>query len=197
MESELKEESEVRTESELSKQQKKNKKKKEAAKKKKLSGAKDTIQSQDQQNTCETKNKEEVVIKEPLKDTVKGEKVTSLSPEQQYEAELAWCCRQLEIGLTLKTSSKYQQDAADKALTTLMSNKASMIKKRQVMNRMFGDYRAKMVEEKKQMHKKEDTSKYTIKAENIKDSSSQFLKKHIHTENQTSSTQKPKTKEKL
>ncbi|KAJ8955304.1 hypothetical protein NQ314_006891 [Rhamnusium bicolor] len=75
----------------------------------------------------------------------------SLTPEveQQFEVELYWCIQQLQTALkSIKLNSKQVQDHT-KALNTLMSVSAPMIKKRQVMRLSFGDYRAKMAAEDK------------------------------------------------
>lgn len=45
------------------------------------------------------------------------------------------------------------EEEASRALKTLRSSKAPLVKKRQVMRAMTGDYRKKMEEEKKRQHK--------------------------------------------
>ncbi|XP_035263248.1 UPF0488 protein C8orf33 homolog isoform X1 [Anguilla anguilla] len=71
-----------------------------------------------------------------------------LSAEQQLVRELDWCVEQLELGLRTQKSSPKQMEEASRALKTLRSNKAPLVKKRQVMRAMFGDYRKKMEEDK-------------------------------------------------
>ncbi|KAJ8364143.1 hypothetical protein SKAU_G00129740 [Synaphobranchus kaupii] len=71
-----------------------------------------------------------------------------LSTEQQLVRELDWCVEQLELGLRTQKSSPKQMGEASRALKTLRSNKAPLVKKRQVMRAMFGDYRKKMEEDK-------------------------------------------------
>lgn len=88
---------------------------------------------------------------------------------QRFEVELYWCIQQMQSALNsgklsekqgkgkLKTfriygDSKTVQDHR-KALNTLMSHSAPVIKKRQVMRLSFGDYRAKMAEEDKKITK--------------------------------------------
>lgn len=65
--------------------------------------------------------------------------------EEKFKVELQWCVQQIEAAMR-KASLKEKEDMA-KAHRTLTSSKAAHIKKRQVMNAMFGDYRAKMKEE--------------------------------------------------
>ncbi|XP_066256233.1 UPF0488 protein CG14286 [Euwallacea similis] len=80
---------------------------------------------------------------------------TGLSAEQeeQFQSELYWCIKQLQSALnTGKLPSKHVQEHT-KALNTLMSNEAPMVKKRQVMRLSFGDYRSKMLEDEKKAKK--------------------------------------------
>ncbi|XP_048870377.1 UPF0488 protein C8orf33 homolog [Brienomyrus brachyistius] len=71
-----------------------------------------------------------------------------LSSEQQLIRELDWCIEQLELGLRTQKSTPKQTEEASRALKTLHSSKAPLVKKRQVMRAMFGDYRKKMADEK-------------------------------------------------
>ncbi|XP_061088320.1 UPF0488 protein C8orf33 homolog isoform X2 [Conger conger] len=71
-----------------------------------------------------------------------------LSSEQQLVRELDWCVEQLELGLRTQKSSPKQMEEASRALKTLRSSKAPLVKKRQVMRSMFGDYRKKIEEDK-------------------------------------------------
>eukprot|EP00123_Amoebidium_parasiticum_P019564 comp26858_c0_seq1/m.47122 comp26858_c0_seq1/g.47122 ORF comp26858_c0_seq1/g.47122 comp26858_c0_seq1/m.47122 type:complete len:214 (-) comp26858_c0_seq1:77-718(-) len=193
-------------ESELSKQQKKNKKKKEAAKKKKQeqTGAEQTTEEsvvvEDAQKhgsvEVEKEKKEGAAeVKEQPKEQGKGEddEFTKLSPEQQYEAELSWCCMQLELGLQLQKPNRAQKEAAEKALRALKSSKATVVKKRQLMHTMFGDYRAKMANERKQMKKQEQVN-MSIHAEDKMAVGSRFLKKHTTPTSETEP--KPETAQK-
>ncbi|CAH0546195.1 unnamed protein product [Brassicogethes aeneus] len=91
----------------------------------------------------------------PPKVILNSEPSTSngISPEleQQFELELCWCIQQLQTALKSgKLKDKQVQDHT-KALNTLMSNAAPMVKKRQVMRLSFGDYRAKMSAEEKKL----------------------------------------------
>ncbi|XP_076264441.1 UPF0488 protein CG14286 [Rhynchophorus ferrugineus] len=103
---------------------------------------------------------------------------TGLSPEQerQFETELCWCIQQLQIGLSSNKLNNKQVQDHTKALNTLMSNTAPLVKKRQIMRLSFGDYRAKMITEEKKakaLSFKVSTSKASKK--------SLFLKKAMAT----------------
>ncbi|XP_028823027.1 UPF0488 protein C8orf33 homolog [Denticeps clupeoides] len=78
---------------------------------------------------------------------------SDLTPEQQLSRELDWCIEQLELGLrTQKTTPKQKEEAAQ-ALRTLRSSKAPLVKKRQVMRAVAGDYRTKMEQEREKQFK--------------------------------------------
>ncbi|KAI1896214.1 hypothetical protein AGOR_G00092500 [Albula goreensis] len=81
------------------------------------------------------------------------EETGGLSTEQQLIRELDWCIEQLELGLRTQKSSPKQMEEASRALKTLRSSKAPLVKKRQVMRTMFGDYRKKMEEDKAKQFK--------------------------------------------
>ncbi|XP_078096564.1 UPF0488 protein C8orf33 homolog [Mustelus asterias] len=70
-----------------------------------------------------------------------------LSSDEQLRRELNWCIEQLELGLRTQKVKQKQADGALRALRTLRSEKAPLVKKRQVMRSIFGDYRKKMEEE--------------------------------------------------
>lgn len=91
-------------------------------------------------------------MKSTTEETTKKES-TELTPDEQLSRELDWCIEQLELGLrTQKTSSK-QREEASRALKTLRSSKAPLVKKRQVMRTISGDYRKKMEEERDRQFK--------------------------------------------
>lgn len=54
---------------------------------------------------------------------------------------------QLELGLKTQKPTPKQAEEALRAIRTLRSDKAPLVKKRQLMRAMFGDYRKKMQEE--------------------------------------------------
>lgn len=70
-----------------------------------------------------------------------------LSTEEQLQRQLDWCIEQLENGLRSHKGTPKQKEEASRALKTLRSSKAPLVKKRQVMRAMAGDYRKKMEEE--------------------------------------------------
>ncbi|XP_043957595.1 UPF0488 protein C8orf33 homolog isoform X2 [Gambusia affinis] len=98
-------------------------------KKKKKSGKKKPSDSEAQQKPTE-ENQEE------------------LSPEEQLNRELNWCIEQLELGIKSQKGTPKQKEEASRALKTLRSSKAPLVKKRQLMRALTGDYRKKMEEEK-------------------------------------------------
>ncbi|XP_007423908.1 uncharacterized protein LOC103057565 isoform X2 [Python bivittatus] len=76
-----------------------------------------------------------------------------LQPDDQLKREVDWCVEQLELGLKTQKSTPKQMEEALRAIKTLRSKKAVLAKKRQVMRIMFGDYRAKMAEERQKQLK--------------------------------------------
>ncbi|XP_029433082.1 uncharacterized protein LOC115076106 [Rhinatrema bivittatum] len=66
----------------------------------------------------------------------------------RLQREVDWCVEQLEFGLQRQKSTPKQVDEALKAIKILKSKKAALVKKRQIMRGMFGDYRKKMEEER-------------------------------------------------
>ncbi|XP_055313404.1 UPF0488 protein CG14286 [Sitodiplosis mosellana] len=70
---------------------------------------------------------------------------------EQFELELYWCIQTLENSLSSgKLNAKQAQDA-EKTLKSLKSNSQPMVKKRQLMQLAFGDYRRKMADEEKKL----------------------------------------------
>ncbi|NXM67057.1 CH033 protein, partial [Serilophus lunatus] len=67
--------------------------------------------------------------------------------DEQLQKELDWCVQQLELGLKTQKPTPKQAEEALRAIRTLRSDKAPLVKKRQLMRAMFGDYRKKMQEE--------------------------------------------------
>ncbi|XP_030401470.1 uncharacterized protein LOC115642166 isoform X1 [Gopherus evgoodei] len=70
-----------------------------------------------------------------------------------FQDELEWCILQLETGLLRLNPTPKQAEETQHILKVLRSRKAAFLKKRQVMNRVFGDYRLKMAEEQKRTEK--------------------------------------------
>ncbi|XP_045717542.1 UPF0488 protein C8orf33 homolog [Phyllostomus hastatus] len=70
-----------------------------------------------------------------------------LSKEAQAEQlarELAWCVEQLELGLKMQRPNPKQKEQAIGAIRTLRSERTPLPRKRQLMRSLFGDYRAQM-----------------------------------------------------
>lgn len=76
-----------------------------------------------------------------------------LTAEQQLNRELDWCIEQLELGLRTRKTTPKQTEEAVRALKTLRSPKAPLVKKRQVMRAVGGDYRSKMEQERDKQFK--------------------------------------------
>ncbi|XP_040212557.1 UPF0488 protein C8orf33 homolog isoform X3 [Rana temporaria] len=73
--------------------------------------------------------------------------------DSDLQRELDWCVEQLKIGLQRKKSTSKQVEEAMRTMKTLRSEKVALVKKRQVMRTMFGDYRQKMEEERQKQLK--------------------------------------------
>ncbi|XP_076155133.1 UPF0488 protein C8orf33 homolog [Alosa pseudoharengus] len=78
---------------------------------------------------------------------------SELTPEQQLNRELDWCIEQLELGLRTQKTTPKQTEESVRALKTLRSPKAPLVKKRQVMRAVAGDYRSKMEQERDKQFK--------------------------------------------
>ncbi|CAJ1080861.1 UPF0488 protein C8orf33 homolog isoform X1 [Xyrichtys novacula] len=98
-------------------------------------------------NSSETQQKSS-----PEEGSKEGED-TELSAEEQLNRQLDWCIEQLELGMKSQKGTPKQKEEASRALKTLRSSKAPLVKKRQVMRAMIGDYRKKMEEEKSKQYK--------------------------------------------
>ncbi|KAM3916145.1 UPF0488 protein C8orf33 homolog isoform 1-T2 [Leptodactylus fuscus] len=81
-------------------------------------------------------------------DPAPSQKEEPKSGADDLRRELDWCVEQLEIGLQRQKSTPKQVEEALRAIKTLRSEKVPLVKKRQVMRVMFGDYRQKMEEER-------------------------------------------------
>ncbi|XP_044512986.1 UPF0488 protein C8orf33 homolog [Gracilinanus agilis] len=83
----------------------------------------------------------------------RGPEEVTRPPDQdeqlRLQRELDWCVEQLELGLRTQKSTPKQAEQAARAVKTLRSNRAELPKKRQVMRSLFGDYRARMEEDRK------------------------------------------------
>ncbi|KFP49192.1 UPF0488 protein C8orf33, partial [Cathartes aura] len=81
------------------------------------------------------------------KDTSHQDETAQQSDDQLWK-EVDWCVEQLELGLKTQKSTPKQVEEALRAIKTLRNDKAPLVKKRQLMRAMFGDYRKKMEEER-------------------------------------------------
>lgn len=141
-------------------------------KKKKKKGEGKDSQQQEMKGTTEGTSKQES---------------TELTPDEQLNRELDWCIEQLELGLkTQKTSSK-QREEASRALKTLRSTKAPLVKKRQVMRAVSGDYRKKMEEERTKQFKLIQSTMNSARVTSVSECKPVF---HRQAERKTPSTSK-------
>ncbi|NXS90851.1 CH033 protein, partial [Jacana jacana] len=106
---------------------------------------------------------------------------TSQQPGEQLWKELDWCVEQLELGLKTQKSTPKQAEEACRAIKILRSDKAPLVKKRQLMRAMFGDYRKKMEEEwRKELKLMEMAVKSAKVVEvkgNVRSKNGQFIRK--------------------
>ncbi|XP_061456206.1 UPF0488 protein C8orf33 homolog [Rhineura floridana] len=82
------------------------------------------------------------------------------APKPTYQDELEWCISQLETGLLRLNPTPKEAEETQCILGVLRSRKAPLLKKRQVMHRVFGDYQLKMAEERQK------AAKAAMKSEN-------------------------------
>ncbi|XP_072205436.1 UPF0488 protein C8orf33 homolog isoform X2 [Excalfactoria chinensis] len=101
-----------------------------------------------QKSTEETESKREAKVEANgcrSEDAARQDEISQA--DDQLQKEVDWCVEQLEIGLKTQKSTPKQAEEALRAIKTLRSDKAPLVKKRQVMRTIFGDYRKKMEEE--------------------------------------------------
>lgn len=80
--------------------------------------------------------------------------------QDQFELELCWCIQQLEMCLaTGKLPEKQIQDLT-KNINILKSNKAPLVKKRQIMRSTLGNYREKMALDEQKLGKVASSMKF-------------------------------------
>ncbi|XP_073409699.1 UPF0488 protein C8orf33 homolog [Dendrobates tinctorius] len=121
--------------------------------------------------------RETVLPSPPLKEEAK-------SGDDELRKELDWCVEQLEIGLQRQKSTPKQVEEAVRAIKTLRSAKVPLVKKRQVMRVMFGDYRHKMEEERvkqlRLMQAANKSAKMTAVTLATRQNRSKVFRKSIH-----------------
>ena len=64
--------------------------------------------------------------------------------ESNFEEELVWCVRQLELGLMRDKVTPAQRKESEQLIKKLQSTKTPLPRKRQMMRAVFGDYRTAM-----------------------------------------------------
>ncbi|KAM9222616.1 UPF0488 protein C8orf33 homolog [Leptosomus discolor] len=115
------------------------------------------------------------------KDTSHQDETSQQSDEQLWK-EVDWCVEQLELGLKTQKPTPKQVEEALRAIKTLRSDKAPLVKKRQLMRAMFGDYRKKMEEEWRKELKLMETDVKSARVVEVKRSirnkSCKFIRKH-------------------
>uniref|UniRef100_T1GFC1 Uncharacterized protein n=1 Tax=Megaselia scalaris TaxID=36166 RepID=T1GFC1_MEGSC len=95
--------------------------------------------------------------------------------QAQFQLELYWCIQQLQNSLNNGKLNEKQIEDVHKNSRILKSSTAPLVKKRQLMKSLFGDYRAKMKDEEKKMGLGSKSIKFTQPAANPNCSS--FVKK--------------------
>ncbi|KAF6098720.1 hypothetical protein HJG60_001895 [Phyllostomus discolor] len=73
-----------------------------------------------------------------------GAPLSKEAQAEQLARELAWCVEQLELGLKMQRPNPKQKEQALGAIRTLRSERTPLPRKRQLMRSLFGDYRAQM-----------------------------------------------------
>ncbi|XP_033886009.1 UPF0488 protein C8orf33 homolog isoform X2 [Acipenser ruthenus] len=78
------------------------------------------------------------------------------APQGTFQDELDWCIQQLENG-SLTLNPRPHAEETQRVLNLLQSRRATFVRKRQLMQKVFGDYRQKMAEEHKQQRREGST----------------------------------------
>lgn len=95
---------------------------------------------------------------------------------RQFQLELCWCIQKLEHSLSDPNTSEKTLLEAWKVVNILKNNEKPIIRKRQLMRKHFGDYRAKMAAEEKKLIKMANKMKITDTPTNTK---ATFLRKSL------------------
>ncbi|NXO01216.1 CH033 protein, partial [Rhinopomastus cyanomelas] len=111
--------------------------------------------------------------------------------EDQLWKEVTWCVEQLELGLKTQKPTAKQAEEALRAIRTLRNDKAPLVKKRQLMRTMFGDYRKKMEEERSRELKLMEMAVKSARVVKVKrsvcDKSCRFIRKSRKSQGSTGS----------
>lgn len=75
---------------------------------------------------------------------VLSDQTTHVTVTTNFEDELEWCIRQLELGLQQSKVTVQQKQESEQLIAKLRSSKTPLPRKRQLMRSTFGDYRTKM-----------------------------------------------------
>ncbi|XP_071671003.1 UPF0488 protein C8orf33 homolog isoform X2 [Patagioenas fasciata] len=150
-----------------------------AAQKKKKKKQKPSVSKKIEQTEISRKAKEEANGCQN-KDTSHQDEMSQQSDDQLWK-EVNWCVEQLELGLKTQKPTPKQAEEALRAIKTLRSDKAPLVKKRQLMRTMFGDYRKKMEEdwckELKLMEAALKSATIVEVKRDIRNKNSQFIRK--------------------
>ncbi|NXX18143.1 CH033 protein, partial [Podargus strigoides] len=149
-------------------QKKKKKKKKTSVSKKEIEKPEINRKVKAEANECQNK------------DTSHQDETSQQSDDQLWK-EVDWCVEQLELGLKTQKSTPKQAEEALRAIKTLRSDKAPLVKKRQLMRAMFGDYRKKMEEERCKELKLMEIAAKSVRVMEVKGiirNKCQFIRKH-------------------
>ncbi|NWI54567.1 CH033 protein, partial [Calyptomena viridis] len=117
-----------------------------AAQKKKKKKQKPPASKKETEQT-ETSKKANAEAKSCQNTDTSNQDEKTFQSDEQLQKELDWCVQQLELGLKTQKPTPKQAEEALRAIRTLRSDKAPLVRKRQLMRAMFGDYRKKMQEE--------------------------------------------------
>ncbi|NXA10434.1 CH033 protein, partial [Sapayoa aenigma] len=117
-----------------------------AQKKKKKKKQKPPVSKKETEET-DTSRKANAEAKSCQNTDTSNQDEKTFQSDEQLQKELDWCVQQLELGLKTQKPTPKQAEEALWAIRTLRSDKAPLVKKRQLMRAMFGDYRKKMQEE--------------------------------------------------
>ncbi|NXD12431.1 CH033 protein, partial [Nothocercus nigrocapillus] len=119
----------------------------EAAQKKKKKKKQKASSSKKEKEEEEINREAKAEVSRCLSKDASNQDETAQQSEDQLRKEVDWCVEQLELGLKTQKPSPKQAEEALRAIKTLRSDKAPLVKKRQVMRTLFGDYRRRMEED--------------------------------------------------
>ncbi|NXI66200.1 CH033 protein, partial [Anseranas semipalmata] len=149
-------------------------------KKKKKKKQKPFVSKKDKEETEINRKTKTDAIGCQNKDASHQDETLQQSDDQLWK-EIDWCVEQLELGLKTQKSTPKQVEEALRAIKTLRNDKAPLVKKRQIMRAMFGDYRKKMEEERckqlKLMQAAAKSARVIEVKENIRKKNCQVIRK--------------------